>query len=188
MIANRDNSTDMDSYLIVVLPWLEKMYSISLNIYRDKKDAEKLVSDTYVEGFKKFRNYGVWDEPGVWLFRIYYNKFNETNGRADDNLNISASPDPPETTETLRSGFEWDKVKSAIREHVDVNDLMFSVPLEERLPLLLSLIGGFNYGQICSIVQEDCNSVRKAIRKANITISRSVFDSVASESKGIQRN
>ncbi len=181
MIANKDNSTDIDSYLFVVLPWLEKMYSISVSICRDKKDAEKLVSDTYVEGFKKFRNHGVWDEPGVWLFRIYYNKLIETNGGDGDNLNFGAPADLPETTGTTPSGFEWKEVKTATIEQVDVNDLMLSIPLEERLPLLLSLIGGFNYGQICSIVQEDRNSVRKAIRKANITLSRSIVDSAALE-------
>ena len=64
-----------DEFENVALPHLDALFSLALNLTRQRKDAEDLVQETFLRAFRFFDSYRAGTNIRAWLFRILRNTF-----------------------------------------------------------------------------------------------------------------
>src|SRR5215470_17897931 len=60
---------------VVALPHLDSLYGTALRLTRNEKDAEDLVQDTMLRGFRFFHRFERGTNAKAWLFKILTNTF-----------------------------------------------------------------------------------------------------------------
>src|SRR5438105_2047985 len=57
------------------LPHLNALYAVALRLTRNERDAEDLVQDTVLRGFRFFHRFETGTNCKAWLFKILHNAF-----------------------------------------------------------------------------------------------------------------
>jgi len=158
------------------LPHMQALYGAAMRLTRNQGDAEDLVQDALMRGYRFFDSF----EPGTnckaWLFRIMTNLFRNKYREREREHEIMAeaesstanlgqfAPATPENIEALILGRMVSKEVEAALE---------SVPSEFRLAVILSDLEDFSYKEIAEIMDCPAGTVmsrlfrgRKLLQKA----------------------
>jgi len=144
-------------FMELAAPHLNVMYAVALRMTADEKDAEDLVQDGLLRGFRFFYRFEQGTNMKAWLIKIMTNIFL--------NRVKKASRRPPlvelESIEELVEDVErdWCEVstrEAGFRELLDetVARALEELPAEYRVPVLLSAVDGFSYREIAQAM--DC--------------------------------
>lgn len=73
-LLNRIRKGDKKAFIELVNPYRERLYRKALSMVKDSDDAEDIVQDALISGFKSIENFRAESGVYTWLYRIVVNK------------------------------------------------------------------------------------------------------------------
>jgi len=172
---------DQADFADQAMQYAPQLYSSALRMTRNRADAEDLVQETFLKGFRSFDSFTDGTNLRAWLFRImtntYINKYRAKQRRPDETdlgeiedlylyKNLGTLQDSSigrSAEESLMELLPDDEVKAALED----------LPDNFRLPVILADVEGFAYKEIAEMLDIPIGTVmsrlhrgRKAMQKA----------------------
>jgi len=175
---------DRSTFAEQAMPFAPQLYSAALRMARNQADAEDLVQETFLRGFRGFANFTEGTNLRAWLFRIltnaYINVYRAKQRRpverdlADiEDLYLYRRLGSLETSLANRSAedqlFEMltdDEVKRALED----------LPEIFRLPVLLADVEGFAYREIAEMLDIPIGTVMSRLHRGRKAMQKSLFE------------
>ena len=173
-----DTPTLIDAIADVELPAL---WRFSLQLTRDKHDAEDLVQRTCVRAMEQSLQYNDSGKLKSWLFRIAHNIWkNELRSRAvrqRGDIQV-ANPDGVEASELGR----YTSTPETRLEFQEVVRAVESLPEGQRLVAQLVCVSGFTYAETADILDVAVGTVMSRLARARVAIGEQFIDDEPTES------
>ncbi len=164
------------------MPLAPQLYSGALRMTRNAADAEDLVQDTFLRGYRSFHTFDEGTNLRAWLFRVmtnaYINSYRAKQRRVQE-VDLGETPDlylyqgvqrlDPSTRsaeDTLFDLFTDDEVKAALE----------ALPDNFRLPVLLADVEGFSYQEIADTLQIPIGTVMSRLHRGRKAMYKRLHD------------
>jgi RNA polymerase sigma-70 factor (ECF subfamily) len=162
------------------LPHLDSLYNAALKMARDPAEAEDLVQDTFVRAYRFFSRYERGSNCKAWLFTIlkntFINRYRKARSQPEavafetieghsegaiDEAHEPPSRSPEEVVADTRLG-------EAVRGALD------TLPADYRMVVLLSMVEGYTYKEIASIMSCPIGTVMSRLFRARQVLQASL--------------
>lgn len=131
------------------------VYNVALGILRNKTDAEDITQDVFIKFFNSINSFRGESDIKTYLYRMTINK----------------------SIDLIRSyNLHNDKLKEIqIKRNntflkIELYNLLESLDLKHKTPLLLAEIGGFSYKEISEILNINIGTVKSRINRAIVKL------------------
>ena len=161
------------------------VYSVALRMLQDRKDAEDVTQDVFLQAYKSLRHFRGESQVSTWLYRITVNlSLNFQRARKHrQQLFIPKAAGDSDPTEGDRqiSGFagpadENPSIKLEERETGRiVQEAINSLPDQQRVALMLHHYEGLSYGEIAKVMDVTVASVESRLHRAKITLAKELL-------------
>ena len=166
------------------MQYAPQLFSTALRMTRSRSDAEDLVQETYIKGWRSFHTFQEGTNLRAWLFRImtntYINKYNAqkrkgTEVELDDVEelflykrlgSIDQSQLSSSAEDQMLELFTDDEVKSALEE----------LPEDFRMPVLLSDVDGFSYKEISEMLEIPIGTVMSRLHRGRKAMQKMLYE------------
>jgi RNA polymerase sigma-70 factor, ECF subfamily len=173
-----------DDFTTDAMQYAPQLYSTALRMTRNRADAEDLVQETFMKGWRAFDSYEQGTNLRAWLFRImtntYINKYNAKQRRPDETeldeveelylfkrlgafnqtkINLSAE-------DQMLELFTDDEIKNALEE----------LPEVFLIPVLMSDVEGFSYKEIAEITEVPIGTVMSRLHRGRKLMQKRLYD------------
>ena len=158
------------------LKHLDDLYATALRLCRNERDAEDLVQETYLKGFKYFHQYTQGTNCRAWLFKILRNTFINAYRRKakereilqrQENGSLQKSLICPDSVERFANP-EQRVLYSSLGD--DVVKALDGLRPEFRMVVVLSDLQGFSYKEIAAIMEVPIGTVMSRLFRARRTL------------------
>ncbi len=167
------------------MQYAPQLYSAALRMTRNSSDAEDLVQETYLRGYRSYAGFEEGTNLRAWLFRIMTNQYINTY-RAKQRRPVETDLDDVEdlylyrrvgnlgalsnsAEDTLLQLFTDDEVKTALEE----------LPESFRIPVLLADVEGFSYKEIAEMVDVPIGTVMSRLHRGRKAMHKKLYDFAA---------
>ena len=168
-----------------------QLYSAALRMTRNQADAEDLVQETYLRGYRSFHTFEEGTNLRAWLFRILTNAYINTYrakqrrpvetdlGDLQDLYlyrrlgSMEAAAASQSAEDQFLDLFTDDEVKQALED----------LPENFRLPVLLADVQGFSYKEIAEMLEIPIGTVMSRLHRGRKAMQRALYD--FAEAKGL---
>lgn len=173
-----------DKFTSDAMQYAPQLFSTALRMTRNRSDAEDLVQETYIKGWRSFHTFQEGTNLRAWLFRImtntYINKYNAqkrkgTEVELDDVEelflykrlgSIDQSQLSSSAEDQMLELFTDDEVKSALE----------SLPEDFRMPVLLSDVDGFSYKEIAEMLEIPIGTVMSRLHRGRKAMHKMLYE------------
>jgi len=128
------------------------VFNVALSVLKNTKDAEDIMQDVFIKFFENMDNFRGEANIKTYLYKMTINK-------SIDYIRKQAG-----RREKLVKVFETN-IKSETQTLV-LNDLLDKLTMNEKLPLILSEIGGFSYKEMAEILNIKIGTVKSRINRS----------------------
>jgi RNA polymerase sigma-70 factor (ECF subfamily) len=175
---------DQSTFADQAMEFAPQLYSAAMRMTRNQADAEDLVQETYLRGYRSFHTFQQGTNLRAWLFRIltnaYINRYRakqrrplETDLADIEDLYLYRRLGSMETAAASMSAeeqfldiFTDDEVKTALEE----------LPENFRLPVLLADGEGFAYKEIAEMLDIPSGTVMSRLHRGRKAMQRALYD------------
>jgi RNA polymerase sigma-70 factor, ECF subfamily len=175
---------DQATFAEQAMEYAPQLYSAALRMTRNRADAEDLVQETYLKGYRSFHTFTQGTNLRAWLFRIltntYINAYRSRQRRPDETdlgeiedlylyrrlgtLQDSALGRSAE--ESLMEALPDDEVKQALED----------LPDNFRLPVILADVDGFSYKEIAEILDIPIGTVMSRLHRGRKAMQKALYE------------
>jgi RNA polymerase sigma-70 factor (ECF subfamily) len=166
------------------MQYAPQLYSSALRMTRNRADAEDLVQETFLKGFRSFDSFTDGTNLRAWLFRImtntYINKYRAKQRRPDETdlgeiedlylyKNLGTLQDSSigrSAEESLMELVPDDEVKAALE----------NLPDNFRLPVILADVEGFAYKEIADMLDIPIGTVMSRLHRGRKAMQKALHD------------
>ena len=166
------------------MPLATQLYSAALRMTRNAADAEDLVQETYLKGYRSFATFEEGTNLRAWLFRILTNTYINT---------YRAKQRRPEETELddIEDFYLYRRIggieealaaRSAEDELMDiftddeVKQALDDLPEGFRLPVLLADVQGFSYKEIAEMLEIPIGTVMSRLHRGRKAMQKALYE------------
>ena len=164
-------------------PYMDQLYSHALRLTKNPADAEDLVQETYLKGYKAFNSFKDGTNLRAWLFRILTNSFindyrkkqrsfDEQEVEDIEALNTLSSADYSSNTHLGISA------EDALFERLtddEIQTAIDSLPETYKDVVLLADVQGFSYKEIAEILDVPDGTVMSRLHRARAKLKDLLF-------------
>ena len=173
-----------DEFLADAMQYSPQLFSSAVRMTRNRADAEDLVQETFLKGWRSFHTFQEGTNLRAWLFRImtntYINKYNAKQRRPlETELDevgelflyrrmgaVDQSQIAPSAEDQMFNLFSDDEVKKALEE----------LPEQFLLPVLLSDVEGFSYKEIAEMLETPIGTVMSRLHRGRKLMQKMLYD------------
>jgi RNA polymerase sigma-70 factor, ECF subfamily len=170
------------------MQYAPQLYSAAMRMTRNRADAEDLVQEAYLKGYRSFHTFTDGTNLRAWLFRIltntYINKYRAKQRRPDETdlgdledlylyRQISTSRDLGSGSglglsaeDSLMEMLPADEVKQALE----------ALPDNFRLPVILADVEGFAYKEIAEMLDIPIGTVMSRLHRGRKAMQKALHD------------
>jgi RNA polymerase sigma-70 factor (ECF subfamily) len=176
---------DRAAFEAAAMPHLDSLYNTAYRMARNAEDAEDLVQETFLKGYRSYAQFTPGTNLKAWLFKILKNTFineyrrKQAAPRKSDFAEIEdafESQLAPEAAGQMKNP-EEEALANAFDE--DVQRALDLLPADYRMAVLLADIEGFSYREIAEILEIPVGTVmsrlyrgRKLLEEAMLRYAR----------------
>lgn len=182
--ANR-TSEDRAAFEAAAMPHLDSLYNTAYRMSRNAEDAEDLVQETFLKGYRSYAQFTPGTNLKAWLFKILKNTFiNEYRRRqaAPRKSDFAEIEDAFESQISAdAAGHMKNPEEEALANAFDegVQRALDLLPSDYKMAVLLADIEGFSYREIAEILEIPVGTVmsrlyrgRKLLEEAMLRYAR----------------
>ena len=176
--------SEQEQFTADAMQYAPQLFSTALRMTRNRSDAEDLVQETYIKGWRSFHTFQEGTNLRAWLFRImtntYINKYNAqkrkgTEVELDDVEelflykrlgSIDQSQLSSSAEDQMLELFTDDEVKNALEE----------LPEDFRIPVLLSDVDGFSYKEISEMLEIPIGTVISRLHRGRKAMQKMLYE------------
>lgn len=166
------------------MEYAPQLYSAALRMTRNQADAEDLVQEAYLRGFRSFHTFEAGTNLRAWLFRIltnaYINKYRAKQRRPQETDlgeieelylyrrlgSMEAAAASMSAEEEFLDLFTDTEVKQALED----------LPENFRLPVLLADVEGFAYKEIAEMLGIPIGTVMSRLHRGRKAMQRALYE------------
>lgn len=166
------------------MQYAPQLYSAAMRMTRNRADAEDLVQEAYLKGFRSFHTFREGTNLRAWLFRIltntYINKYRKKQRSFDESdlgdiedlylyKRMGTFEDPSigrSAEESLMEMLPDDEVKQALE----------NLPENFRMPVILADVQGFAYKEIAEILEIPIGTVMSRLHRGRKQMQKALHD------------
>jgi RNA polymerase sigma-70 factor, ECF subfamily len=172
---------DQAAFAAEAMQYAPQLYSAAMRMTHDSADAEDLVQETYLRGYRGYGSFEEGTNLRAWLFRILTNTFINTY-RAKQRRPIETDLADVEdlymykrlpalaasrsAEDQLFDLFTDDEVKAALE----------ALPENFRIPVLLADVEDFSYKEIAEILDIPIGTVMSRLHRGRKAMQKRLFD------------
>jgi RNA polymerase sigma-70 factor, ECF subfamily len=173
---------DRSTFADEAMQYAPQLYSAALRMTRKPADAEDLVQETYLRGYRSYATFEEGTNLRAWLFRILTNNYINSY-RAKQRRPVETDIDDIEdlylyrrvrtldestrsAEDTLFDLFTDDEVKRALEE----------LPENFRVPVLLADVEGFAYKEIAEMLDIPVGTVMSRLHRGRKSMQKKLMD------------
>jgi RNA polymerase sigma-70 factor (ECF subfamily) len=175
---------DREDFAELALTYMPQLYSSALRMTRNPADAEDLVQETYLKGYRSFHTFSEGTNLRAWLYRIltntYINRYRSQQRRPQEAdladvedfylyrrlPTLASGLASASAEEQLLEQFTDDEVKAALEE----------LPENFRLPVLLADVQGFSYKEIADILDIPVGTVMSRLHRGRKAMQKRLYE------------
>jgi RNA polymerase sigma-70 factor (ECF subfamily) len=175
---------DRASFADQAMEFAPQLYSAALRMTRNQADAEDLVQETYLRGYRGFEGFTEGTNLRAWLFRIltnaYINTYRARQRRPQESdladvedlylyrrlHSLDAVLGSRSAEDTLMEMLTDDEVKQALE----------ALPENFRLPVLLADVEGFAYKEIAEMLDIPIGTVMSRLHRGRKAMQKALYD------------
>lgn len=165
-------------------PLMSSLYSSALRMTRNAADAEDLVQETYLKGYRAYERFEAGTNLKAWLHRIqtntYINDYRKKQRRPDEtdladveDLYLYRRLGGLEGARAGRSA--EDELLDLFAEH-EVKEAVEKLPDHYRLPVLLADVEGFAYKEIAEILDVPIGTVMSRLHRGRKQLQKQLYE------------
>lgn len=175
---------DQADFAEEAMQYAPQLYSAAMRMTRNRADAEDLVQEAYLKGFRSFHTFKEGTNLRAWLFRIltntYINKYRKKQRSFDESdlgdiedlylyKRMGTFDDPSigrSAEESLMDMLPDDEVKQALE----------NLPENFRMPVILADVQGFAYKEIAEILEIPIGTVMSRLHRGRKQMQKALHD------------
>src|SRR5918995_6405188 len=163
-----------------------QLYSAALRMTRNQADAEDLLQETYLRGYRGFERFTEGTNLRAWLFRILTNTYINIY-RARQRRPVETDLADVEDLYLYRRLGSLDAVlanRSAEDQLFDlftddeVKQALEDLPENFRIPVLLADVEGFSYKEIAEILDIPIGTVMSRLHRGRKALQKALWETV----------
>jgi RNA polymerase sigma-70 factor, ECF subfamily len=175
---------DRATFAEQAMPFAPQLYSAALRMTRNQPDAEDLLQETYLRGYRGFDRFAEGTNLRAWLFRILTNTYINTY-RARQRRPVETDLADVEDLYLYRRLGSLDAVlasRSAEDQLIDlftddeVKQALEDLPENFRIPVLLADVEGFSYKEIADMLDIPIGTVMSRLHRGRKAMQRALFE------------
>lgn len=176
---------DRTAFEAAAMPFLDSLYNTAYRLARNAEDAEDLVQETFLKGYRSYAQFTPGTNLKAWLFKILKNTFiNEYRRKqaAPRKSDFAEIEDTFESQLAPEAAGQMKNPEQEVLENVfdeDVQRALDRLPADYRMAVLLADIEGFSYREIAEILEIPVGTVmsrlyrgRKLLEEAMLRYAR----------------
>jgi RNA polymerase sigma-70 factor (ECF subfamily) len=166
------------------MQYAPQLFSTALRMTRNRSDAEDLVQETYVKGWRSFHTFEEDTNLRAWLFRImtntYINKYNAkkrkgTEVELDDVEELFLYKRLGSIDQSQLSSSAEDQMLELFTDD-EVKGALESLPEDFRIPVLLSDVDGFSYKEIAEMLEIPMGTVMSRLHRGRKAMQKMLYE------------
>ena len=151
--------TEVEDFENAALPHLDDLYRTARRFLGSKSDAEDLVQETYMHGWKSFHRFERGTNCRAWLFRILFHRLQHHRRKWSNPRIVKASEEIIEETVAYDPG---------VRETLSDEEVLMAlenIPAEYREVILLADVMEFSYKEVAETLQIPVGTVMSRLSR-----------------------
>ena len=166
------------------MQYAPQLFSTALRMTRNRSDAEDLVQETYIKGWRSFHTFEKGTNLRAWLFRImtntYINKFNAqkrkgTEVELDDIEELFLYKRLGSIDQSQLSSSAEDQMLNLFTDD-EVKNALESLPEDFRVLVLLSDVDGFAYKEIAEMLEIPIGTVMSRLHRGRKAMQKMLYE------------
>jgi RNA polymerase sigma-70 factor (ECF subfamily) len=166
------------------MQYAPQLFSTALRMTRNRSDAEDLVQETYIKGWRSFHTFQEGTNLRAWLFRImtntYINKYNAkkrkgTEVELDDVEELFLYKRLGSIDQSQLSSSAEDQMLELFTDD-EVKNALESLPEDFRIPVLLSDVDGFAYKEIAEMLEIPIGTVMSRLHRGRKAMQKMLYE------------
>lgn len=166
------------------MQYAPQLFATALRMTRNRSDAEDLVQETFLKGWRAFDSYQQGTNLRAWLFRImtntFINKYNSQQRRPQE-----TELDEVEELFLFRrmGAFDQSKMSHSAEDQMlelftddEVKNAIESLPETFRIPVLLSDVEGFSYKEIAEMLEVPIGTVMSRLHRGRKAMQKMLYE------------
>ena len=173
-----------DQFTSDAMQYAPQLFSTALRMTRNRLDAEDLVQETYIKGWRSFHTFQEGTNLRAWLFRImtntYINKYNAqkrkgTEVELDDVEELFLYKRLGSIDQSQLSSSAEDQMLELFTDD-EVKNALESLPEDFRIPVLLSDVDGFSYKEIAEMLEIPIGTVMSRLHRGRKSMQKMLYE------------
>ena len=166
------------------MQYAPQLFATALRMTRNRSDAEDLVQETFLKGWRAFDSYQQGTNLRAWLFCImtntFINKYNSQQRRPQE-----TELDEVEELFLFRrmGAFDQSKMSQSAEDQMlelftddEVKNAIESLPETFRIPVLLSDVEGFSYKEIAEMLEVPIGTVMSRLHRGRKAMQKMLYE------------
>ena len=175
---------DQSRFAEQAMEYAPQLYSAALRMTRNQADAEDLVQEAYLRGFRSFHTFEEGTNLRAWLFRILTNAY-INRYRAKQRRPIETDLDDVEdlylyrrlgAMETAAASMSAEDEFMDLFTDDEVKEALENLPDNFRLPVILADVEGFAYKEIAEMLDIPIGTVMSRLHRGRRVLKQELAD------------
>ncbi len=176
--------SEKEKFTADAMQYAPQLFSTALRMTRNRSDAEDLVQETYIKGWRSFHTFQEGTNLRAWLFRImtntYINKYNAqkrkgTEVELDDVEELFLYKRLGSIDQSQLSSSAEDQMLDLFTDD-EVKNALESLPEDFRIPVLLSDVDGFAYKEIAEMLEIPIGTVMSRLHRGRKAMQKMLYE------------
>jgi RNA polymerase sigma-70 factor (ECF subfamily) len=151
---------------------------------RSEAEAEDLVQETFLRAFKSYHRFERGTNCKAWLFRImtniYINRYNRNKVGPEiiryEDIDDCFVPNQPAVSDYYQNrAYDAEWIFLNLLDD-DIRDLLWDLPDEFRISIILSDIQGFTYADVAEITSVKIGTVKSRLFRARKKLQKGLME------------
>ncbi|WCL50477.1 RNA polymerase sigma factor [Leptospira sp. GIMC2001] len=173
ILLQKIKSGDQSAYMILVNPYRERLFRKAVSMVKDSDDAEDIVQDALISGYKSIQNFRA--EAGVytWLYRIVVNKSKDL--LAKKKRGREKPMDDNQDNQFIDERLGYEKKLELFEESKYLKDKIDALEDIYKQVIELRYFEEMSYSQIAEVLECNIGTVKSRLFKAKEFLKHSIL-------------
>ncbi len=175
---------DQSEFESMAMPFMDQLYSHALRLTKNSSDAEDLVQETYLKGYRAFSTFEEGTNLRAWLFRILTNSFINNYRKKQRGFDEEDLDDLEDmylhrrlgSTQIPSLGMSAEDMLFERLTEEEIKDAVEGLPTQYREVVLLADVQGFSYKEIADILDIPDGTVMSRLHRGRAKLQKDLLE------------